>query len=59
MVNMNEIDWTGVGEQLEPIDDLTAERFVQRLNSLTDAVRALNKLRTAFIAQNPLCLWIF
>lgn len=43
-----EVDWTGVEPDNDPIEPLTAETFVARLDSLTDAVAALETLQRAF-----------
>ena len=37
----------------EPIQPLTPETFVQRLRSLTEAVRSLRRLRAALVEQHP------
>jgi len=50
-----EIDWTGVAPDNAPIEPLTAETFVARLASLTEAVAALDQLRRAFDDQHGDC----
>jgi len=46
-----EVDWTGVAPDNTPIEPLTAENFVARLDSLTEAVTALERLKRAFDEQ--------
>lgn len=46
------VDWTGVEPDATPIEPLTAETFAARLNSLTDAVAALDSLKRAFDEQH-------
>ena len=53
MQEAENIDWTGVSPSTEPIAPLTPESFVERLESMTRALRALDRLRTAFLSQHP------
>jgi hypothetical protein len=46
-----EVDWTGVAPDTAPIEPLSAETFVTRLKSLTEAVAALDELKRAFDEQ--------
>lgn len=47
-----EVDWTGVAPDTASVEPLTVETFVARLNSLTEAVAALERLKRAFDEQN-------
>jgi hypothetical protein len=47
------IDWTGVAPPVEPIEPLTPETFVARLNALSAEVNSLARLERAFVDQNP------
>jgi hypothetical protein len=46
-VKSKDVDWTGVEPDETPIAPLTAETFAARLNSLTEAVSALDALKRA------------
>ena len=50
-----EVDWTGVAPDSAPIAPLTAETFAARLETLTEAVAALNELKRAFDDQHGGC----
>ncbi len=43
-----DLDWTGVKPDDSPIEPLTAETFVSRLNRLSVQVNALRRLQDAF-----------
>jgi hypothetical protein len=47
-----EVDWTGVAPDSDPIEPLTAETFITRLESLTEALAALDRLKSAFDDQH-------
>lgn len=48
-----EVDWTGVAPRNDPIEPLTTKTFVERLESLSTAVNAVERLRRAFVVQHP------
>lgn len=53
MSEYDHVDWTGVAPSNEPIEPLTPETFVARLNALSAAVNSLARLERAFVEQNP------
>jgi len=53
MAGSEEIDWTGVGQPTNRIEALNPRTFVERLDSMTRALRSMRRLREAFWAQHP------
>ena len=45
------VDWTGVAPSEDKLEPLTPETFVRRLNSLTEALAQLKRLRRALVEQ--------
>ncbi len=46
-----EVEWTGVAPDTAPVEPLTAETFIARLESLTEEVAVLDRLKRAFDEQ--------